>query len=102
MALLKANGENINNTQRINDKIISEWVMKQGITMIQLGIIKFHSNQDLSQATSMLGQKWYWKAHLSKTPIPQIMQITITASKNKSGPWNYQLIAYGSAKDIQS
>ena len=95
MALLKASGESINDTMRIKDKLISEWVMKQGVDMIQLGLIKFQSNQDLSQVTNMLGQKWYWKAHRSKTPIPHMMQITITSSKSKTGPRTHKLIAYG-------
>jgi general secretion pathway protein I len=96
MALLQSSATSINNTQRLNDKIISQWVMQQGITMIQLGIIKFPVNQDLSQVTQIFGQKWYWRAHRSKTPITNMLQITVTASRTPTGPWRHKLIAYGS------
>ena len=94
MALLKANTENIRNTQHLRDKLISEIVMKQGVTMIQLGLIKFQANQDLSQATTMFGQKWYWRAHKSNTSIPNIYRLNLSVSKSNTGPWQHKLIAF--------
>ena len=95
MALLKASGENINNTIRIENKIISELVMKQGITMLKLGIIPLANNQETSHVTTILKQKLYWRTKRSSTKIPHMYQITVSASLSNSGPWQHQLIAYG-------
>ena len=93
-ALLKATGQSVIYTQRINDKTISHWVAMQGIAMIQLNLLTITPGQDVNQVTKMLGENWYWRAKLSNLPSNDLQQITITVSKNQSGPFTDSLTAY--------
>ncbi|MDP2365930.1 MAG: GspI family T2SS minor pseudopilin variant LspI [Ignavibacteria bacterium] len=93
-ALLKATAQNIENTHRIKEKTISHWVAMQGVSMIQLNLLQLNQSQESTQATSMLGQHWYWRAKFSATPIKKMQQITISVSQKQSGPFREELIAF--------
>ncbi len=93
-ALIKASAQSIHATSRIKDKSISHWVAMQGVTMIQLGLLKVSLNQETSQMTTMLGQRWYWRAKIIATPLSHIQQINITVSKHATGPFGDLLIAF--------
>ncbi|HAT1941786.1 GspI family T2SS minor pseudopilin variant LspI [Legionella pneumophila] len=93
-ALLKATAQNIDNTHRIKEKTISHWVAMQGIAMIQLNLLRTSQSQESTQATTILGQKWYWRAKISPTPIKRLQQITISVSSKQAGPFREELIAF--------
>jgi general secretion pathway protein I len=93
-ALLKVTAQNIENTQRIKDKTISHWVAMQGVTMIQLNLVQVNSSQESTQTTTLLNQKWYWRAKISPTALKKIQQITISVSLNSSGPFREELTAF--------
>lgn len=93
-ALLKATAQNIENTHRIKEKTISHWVAMQGVSMIQLNLVQVNLSQETTQATTMLGQKWYWRAKTSSTPSKKIQQLTISVSAKQAGPFREELIAF--------
>jgi general secretion pathway protein I len=93
-ALLRSTAQTVANTSRIKDKSISHWVAMQGVTMIQLGLLKISDNQEVSQVTHMLGQRWYWHARVQPTAVKNMQQISITVSRNPSGPFGDALIAF--------
>ncbi|MGX6641610.1 GspI family T2SS minor pseudopilin variant LspI [Legionella pneumophila] len=93
-ALLKATAQNIDNTHRIKEKTISHWVAMQGVAMIQLNLLRTSQSQESTQATTMLGQKWYWRAKISPTPIKRMQQIAISVSSKQAGPFREELIAF--------
>lgn len=93
-ALLKATAQGVAHTQRIKEKSISHWVAMQGVTSIQLGLLTVSPNQEITQVTSMLGQRWYWRALITPTPIKSMQQITITVSEKQAGPFGDKLIAF--------
>lgn len=93
-ALLKASSQNVIHMNQLKEKSISHWVAMQGIAAIQLGLIPIQPNQEISQVTTMLGQRWYWRAKLSATPIKTTQQITIVTSRESSGPFRDKIIAY--------
>ncbi|HCJ1062577.1 TPA: GspI family T2SS minor pseudopilin variant LspI [Legionella pneumophila] len=93
-ALLKATAQNIDNTHRIKEKTISHWVAMQGVAMIQLNLLRTSQSQESTQTTTMLGQKWYWRAKISQTPIKRMQQITISVSSKQAGPFREELIAF--------
>jgi len=93
-ALLKASSQNVLHMTQIKEKSISHWVAMQGITAIQLGLIPIQPNQDISQVTTMLGQRWYWRAKLSPTSVKTTQQITVVTSRQSSGPFSDQILAY--------
>lgn len=93
-ALLKATAQNIENTHRIKEKSISHWIAMQGVSMIQLNLVQVNQSQESTQATTLLGEKWYWRAKISSTPIKAIQQITISISPIQSGPFREELTAF--------
>jgi general secretion pathway protein I len=93
-ALLKVTAQNVANTARIKDKTISHWIALQGVTMIQLGLLTPTMEQEITQVTTMLGQRWYWRVKMNKTPIKTVQEISIKVSKNQAGPFTEALTAY--------
>lgn len=93
-ALLKATAQNIENTHRLKEKAISHWVAMQGVSMIQLNLVQVNQSQESTQATTMLGEKWYWRAKISATPLNKMQKITISVSLNQSGPFREELHAF--------
>ena len=93
-ALIKSTAQTVSNTARIKEKSISHWVAMQGVSMIQLGLLTVPNNQEKTQITTMLGQRWYWRAKLQSTPVNHMQQINITVSKDQSGPFGDALIAF--------
>ncbi len=93
-ALLKSSVDNISNTHRLQEKMISHWVAMQGVTMVQLGLIAITPARDLTERTLMLGQSWYWRVHVSPTALRNLEKITIKVSKNQAGPFINPLIAF--------
>lgn len=93
-AILKATAQNIQTTQRIKEKTISHWVAMQGVSMIQLNLVSINPSQESTQVTTLLNQKWYWRAHVSATPIKQMQRLTISVSQAQSGPFREELTAF--------
>ncbi|KTD34173.1 type II secretory pathway protein LspI [Legionella moravica] len=93
-ALLKATAQNIENTNRIKEKSISHWIAMQGVSMIQLNLLQTNQSQESTQATTMLGQQWYWRAKISTTPFNKVQQITISVSPKQTGPFRDELVAF--------
>ena len=93
-ALLKATAQSVAHTQRIKEKSISHWVEMQGIAAIQLDLVPITLNQEITQVTTMLGQRWYWRAMLTPTPIKTTQKISITVSSKPAGPFTDPLIAF--------
>ena len=93
-ALLKSTAQSVNYTQRIKEKSLSHWVAMQAVTAIQLGMIPMSSGQELTHQTSLLGDKWYWRATLSSTSLKSMKKISVTVSHEPIGPFRDPLIAY--------
>lgn len=93
-ALLKATAQNIENMHRIKEKTISHWVAMQGVSMIQLNLLQVNKSQETTQATSMLGEQWYWRAKISTTPMNKVQRITISVSNKQAGPFRKELQAF--------
>lgn len=93
-ALVKVTAQNVATTQRIKEKTISHWIAMQGVSMIQLGLLTVDTRQEMTEVTSMFGQRWYWRIKLDQTPNKSVQQITIKVSKNQAGPFTDPLIAF--------
>ncbi len=91
-ALLKANAQNVYNTQRLKEKAISHWIAMQGVTMIQLKLVAI--TPESTQATTLFGKPWYWRAKIIPTPVQKIKQIRISVSTSQSGPFREEVTAY--------
>lgn len=93
-ALLKTSAQNITNTNRIKDKTISHWVAMQGVAMVQLGLVQPSPLQEITQLTTLFGQRWYWRLSATPTDIKSVFKITIKTSKKQAGPFTDPLIAF--------
>lgn len=92
-ALLKATSQDVVNTERIKEKTISHWVAMQGVNMIQLGLLTVPP-QEITQITTLFGQRWYWRAKITPGTTNFMDTISIKVSKNQSGPFTSPLIAF--------
>lgn len=93
-ALLKALAQNVENAERIKNKTISHWVAMQGVAMVQLGLFQIGPGQETTQDTQMLGQHWFWRVKSSSTPQKSVQRLTISVSKQKTGPFQEELQAF--------
>ncbi len=93
-ALIKATAQNVAYTQRIKEKSVSHWVAMQGVAMVQLGLLSVNLNQEVTEVTSMLGERWYWRVKLLPTSIKNMQQISISVSHHQAGPFTDTLIAF--------
>lgn len=93
-ALFKATSETISITRRLKEKSISHWVGMQGITSIQLGLLPIEPNQEVAQVTTLLHQRWYWRAVVHPTSLPHMQSISVTVSRKPSGPFTDALLAF--------
>lgn len=93
-ALIKATAQTVTGTQLIKHKMIRHWVTMNAVAMIQADLITIPYPQDMTKVTTMLNEKWYWRAKLIPTPIAHVQQIQITTSLSPTGPFNDLLIAF--------
>lgn len=93
-ALLKASAENIHNTERLKNKIISHWVAMQGLAAMQLKLVDFKTQKEITEVTELLGERWYWRVKRDASPFQHVEQITIRVSKHQAGPFIDPLIGY--------
>ncbi|KTD16107.1 type II secretion system minor pseudopilin GspI [Legionella jordanis] len=93
-ALMRATAQNVANTQRIKEKTISHLVAMQGVAMVQLGLLTPSQSQIITQSTTLLGERWYWRVKANPTKIKSVEEITITLSKNQAGPYGSPLTAF--------
>lgn len=94
VALVKATAQDVANTQRIKEKTISHWIALQGVNMVQLGLLTVPANQEITQVTTLFGEKWYWRVKLSTSVMHSVQQILITVSKNQAGPFTDPTLAF--------
>ena len=84
-ALLTAITHSTVYARRVQDKIISQWIAMDALHSIQLGLVNFESGNQASRATTLLGQKWFWRAEIIKSPFPYEQKIQIKMSQRSSG-----------------
>lgn len=93
-ALLKVTSQDISYARLIKEKTISHWVAKQGINMVQLGLLVVPKGQEVTQATTMLGEKWYWRVQSRPSGLNDVQTIEIKLSHHQSGPFKNALVAF--------
>lgn len=93
-ALMKSIAQNVGNTQRIKQKTVSHWVALQGVAMVQSGLLHINSGQETTQDTTLLGEHWFWRVKVSKTPQKSIQLLTVSVSSEKTGPFHNELYAF--------
>lgn len=93
-ALIKATAQTVTGTQLIKNKTIRHWVAMNAVAMIQTDLVTIPNQQEITKVTTMLNEKWYWRAKLLPTAMKHVQQIQITSSLYPTGPFNDLLIAF--------
>jgi len=93
-ALLKATASIVYGTRIIKEKTIAHLVAMQGISMLQMGLIKAHAGQNITNKMTLFGQTWYWNANIIQTPIVGVEKIVIQTSPSANSPYRDALIGY--------
>lgn len=93
-ALIASTSKDISQTIRINETMVENWVAKQVINQIQLGLLVPSNQSRTTYKTHWLKKDWYWQIHVKKTRVKQIKMITIHTSTKQSGPFRPTLTGY--------
>ena len=86
-ALMNAMVITVQQTHLLKERTLKQWVAKQGMTMIQLGLLDVTSQTNHAFKTHMFNQDWYWRVKMQATPIPFVERATITVSTRRGGPY---------------
>jgi general secretion pathway protein I len=92
--LLTSNAQSIRFTNRLKEKTFAHQIAMSTLTAIQLNHIALPLNQETTRVTHQFGSTWYWRAHISPTPLRTMQQISISISTRKTGPFTNRLIGY--------
>ena len=93
-ALLKAIAFDIRTSSRIQEKTIQHLVAMNAIAELQMNMIPPSESAAITETTLIMGQKWYWKAVFSRTPVKTMQQMTVRVSHVQQGPYTSPVIAY--------
>ncbi|KTD04878.1 type II secretory pathway protein LspI [Legionella geestiana] len=93
-ALIKATGTDIAGTRKIRDRTIAHLTAMQGVQMIQLGLVNPTSTEEITELTTLLGERWYWRVQQKPTDIKTMRQLSIRTSQNVAGPFGNALCAF--------
>lgn len=77
-AIIKSTSQNIKNTLYLQNKTIANWVGAEIVAEIESGLLTVQDN--LTDKTEMLGQKWTWEASIKPTPNKKIKELNVTVS----------------------
>lgn len=80
-------------TRKIENRLMQNFIGKQGLAMIKLGLINIAEAENLTQKTILFGKSWYWRVKLNFLKPEKVYQITILTS-NKMHT-NFQPIITG-------
>lgn len=79
VAALKATGDNLNGVTQIKDITIATYVANNRLNQIHM-----ESRWPLARTANgemqMLDRTWYWRQTVSKTPVDDLMQVSIVVS----------------------
>ncbi|WP_367605777.1 type II secretion system minor pseudopilin GspI [Legionella sp. W05-934-2] len=93
-ALLVTTGQDIQQTQRLKETMVSHWVAEQAMNEIRLGLFTPTNRTFTTYKTRWLNKDWFWQVQLKKTDSSRIKSITILTSTKRSGPFRPSLTGY--------
>lgn len=77
VAVIKANVQNIQANNYLQDKTIATWVGQKILNQSRIGEIILPTNDELNESTEFLGRKWFWQAKREDTANSRIKKISI-------------------------
>ena len=92
-AILKTSGQNIKNTEYLQEKIIAEWVALEKINEIQSDVLALPLNSVIEKTSVQLNKKWQWRGKKESTKNPRIKKISVSVA-NDRGEERTQLTAF--------
>jgi len=93
-AIIKSSSQNIKHTQHIEHKISASLVAKNVMNEILTGLKEIPNGETLMGTSSILNNKWSYKANIENTKNPEIKEIKIKIFKENSEDEFYQLESY--------
>lgn len=93
-ALLKGISQNIHLSARLEEKMRCHLVAKQGITMLQLGLLKLKPGESNTEVTRMMNQSCYWRVSIEPTQVAHLAKVSIVVSNKPQGPFSSPLVGF--------
>lgn len=75
-AVIKATSSDIQNTERLEEVSVAQWVATDAFNLIKLGAIQT-VNGETTQITKMADKKWRWHANLKPSLTPGLTDIRL-------------------------
>lgn len=75
-AIIKASSSDIQNTKRLEDNTIAQWVATDAFNLIKLGAIK-PIDGETTQVTKMAEREWRWHANIHPSSKLGLMNINL-------------------------
>lgn len=92
--LLKTNAQNIQYASRLKEKSLEHLIALSALADIQSNAVSMPMNAESTHTTRLVGMTWYWRGKISRTPIRNMQQISVTVSPHKTGPFTNRTIGY--------
>ena len=93
-ALLRVSQQNVSAEIHLKDKLIASWIADDALTQIKLKMVTLSTVQDSTFTKEIFHSTWYWRAHVSKTPIKNLDKVVISVSQKQAGPFTKTLVGY--------
>lgn len=95
-ALMVASTENIRTYQKLQDRMLENWVSIQAINLIPLKLTPVMLTQPYHAVTTIRRRRCYWKMQVFPTRIQNLYRIEISTKMQDSGPYDYHVTTYHS------
>ena len=93
-ALIVAGSENIRIYQRIEERMMGDWLALDAFNQLNMGLIKIPATQDKYGSSIVLGHRINWKMSRHSLPEGFLHQIEFSYRTNQHTPYFKQLIGY--------
>lgn len=95
-ALLVASTENIRTYQKLQDRMLENWVNIQAVNLIPLKMVPLSLSQPYYAVTTIRRRRCYWKMQAFPTHIENLYRIEVSSKMRENGPYEYHITTYQS------
>ncbi len=93
-ALMVASSENLRTYQKIEDRMVENWVSIQAVHLLELKMVPLILTQPYYAVTTINHRRCYWKMEARPTKIPSLYRIEISSKMRENVPYEYHITSY--------
>ena len=93
-ALMVASSENLRTYQKIQDRMVENWVSIQAVHLLELKMVPLILTQPYYAVTTINHRRCYWKMEALPTKITSLYRIEISSKMRENVPYEYHITSY--------